>query len=101
VEQAPDDSAVVVFHSAVMGYLTSGERARFQQTIRELSASRGCHWLSNEGNTVIKQEDGSSVVPQLDDARLRGRFLLLHDGEPVAITGPHGQSLEWLKLLQA
>ncbi len=56
----------------------------------------GCHWLSNEGHTVILQADGSSVVPEMDDERLRGRFLLLHNGKPVAITGPHGQSLEWL-----
>ena len=96
VEQAPADAAVVVFHSAVMGYLARGERERFRQTIRELSAGRGCHWLSNEGNTVMEQSDGSSVVPQLDEARLRGRFLLLQDGDPVAIAGPHGQSLEWL-----
>ena len=96
VEQAPSDAAVVVFHSAVMGYLSSSERARFQGIVRELAVSHGCHWLSNEGNSVIEQEDGSSVVPHLDEARLRGRFLLSQDGEPVAIAGPHGQSLEWL-----
>jgi hypothetical protein len=44
---------------------------------------------------VVVQADGSSVVPEMDDARLRGRFLL-QDGQPAAITGPHGQSLEWL-----
>jgi hypothetical protein len=94
--QAPDDAALVVFHSAVMAYLSSAGRSRFRATIRELAASRGCHWLSNEGHTVIDQEDGSNVVPVMDPDRLRGRFLLLHNGEPVAITGPHGQSLEWL-----
>jgi hypothetical protein len=62
----------------------------------QLADERGCHWLSNEGHTVILQADGSSVVPEMDDERLRGRFLLLHNGNPVAITGPHGQSLEWL-----
>ena len=39
---------------------------------------------------------GPAVVPEMDDARLRGRFLLLQDGQPTAIAGPHGQSLEWL-----
>ncbi|MEV7133830.1 hypothetical protein AB0N24_13170 [Arthrobacter sp. NPDC093128] len=45
---------------------------------------------------MIAQADGSVVVPEMDDARLQGRFLLLQDGVPVAIAGPHGQSLEGL-----
>ncbi len=96
VGRAPADAALVVFHSAVMGYLDAGDRSRFRRTMADLAAERGCHWLSNEGHTVIAQEDGSNVVPEMDDARLRGRFLLLQDGQPAAITGPHGQSLEWL-----
>ena len=94
--QAPPDATLVVFHSAVMAYLDAGARDRFRGTMARLAVERGCHWLSNEGHTVILQADGSSVVPEMDDERLRGRFLLLHNGEPVAITGPHGQSLEWL-----
>jgi hypothetical protein len=94
--QAPPDAALVVFHSAVMSYLGSAQRTRFRATISGLAESRGCHWLSNEGHTVIDQEDGSNVVPEMAPDRLRGRFLLLHNGEPVAIAGPHGQSLEWL-----
>ncbi|MEV5052262.1 DUF2332 domain-containing protein [Arthrobacter sp. LAR12-1-1.1] len=94
--RAPADAALVVFHSAVMGYLDAGGRSRFRRTMADLAAERGCHWLSNEGHTVTAQADGSNVVPEMDDARLRGRFLLLQDGQPAAITGPHGQSLEWL-----
>ena len=94
--RAPADAALVVFHSAVMAYLDAGGRSRFRRTMADLAAERGCHWLSNEGHTVVAQADGSSVVPEMDDARLRGRFLLLQDGQPAAITGPHGQSLEWL-----
>lgn len=94
--QAPADAALVVFHSAVMGYLSADGRSRFRRTVQGLAASRGCHWLSNEGETVIVQEDGSTVVPEMAAGRLRGNFLLLHNGRPVAITGPHGQSLDWL-----
>jgi hypothetical protein len=93
---APADAALVVFHSAVMGYLSADGRARFRATMQALAQDRGCHWLSNEGETVIIQEDGSAVVPEMDPSRLRGNFLLLHNGRPVAITGPHGQSLDWL-----
>ena len=95
--QAPPEAALVVFHSAVMAYLDAAGRERFRDTIGLLAADRGCHWISNEGHTVILQADGSSVVPEMDDSRLRGRFLLLEDGLPVAIAGPHGQSLEWIE----
>ncbi|MFF1382018.1 DUF2332 domain-containing protein [Arthrobacter sp. NPDC058288] len=94
--QAPPDATLVVFHSAVMAYLDAPQREAFRATIGTLAAERGCHWLSNEGHTVIAQADGSVVVPEMDDARLRGRFLLLQDGVPVAVAGPHGQTLEWL-----
>ena len=94
--RAPADAALVVFHSAVMAYLDAAGRSRFRQTMADLATERGCHWLSNEGHMVLAQADGSNVVPEMDAARLRGRFLLLQDGEPAAITGPHGQSLEWL-----
>ena len=94
--QAPSDATLVIFHSAVMPYLGSEARDRFRATMASLAVERGCHWLSNEGHTVIIQADGSSVVPEMDESRLRGRFLLLHNGRPRAITGPHGQSLEWL-----
>jgi hypothetical protein len=95
--QAPSDATLVVFHSAVMAYLDAAGRERFRSTVAGLAAGRGCHWLSNEGHAVIIQADGSSVVPEMDEARLHGRFLLLEDGKPVAITGPHGQSLEWVQ----
>lgn len=94
--QAPPEATLVVFHSAVMAYLDADARDRFRNTMARLAAERGCHWLSNEGHTVIIQADGSSVVPEMDDSRLRGRFLVLHNGRPAAIAGPHGQSLEWL-----
>ena len=94
--RAPSDASLVVFHSAVMAYLDAEARDRFRATMARLAVDRGCHWLSNEGHTVIIQADGSSVVPEMDESRLRGRFLLLHNGKPTAIAGPHGQSLEWL-----
>jgi hypothetical protein len=94
--QAPADATLVVFHSAVMGYLSAVGRATFRQAMLKLAEGRGCHWLSNEGHMVIDQADGSDVVPEVAPERIMGRFLLTHNGSPVAITGPHGQSLEWL-----
>ena len=100
-QQAPPETALVVFHSAVMAYLDAAGRERFRDAIALLAADRGCHWISNEGHTVILQADGSSVVPEMDEARLRGRFLLLEDGLPGAMAGPHGQSLEWIEAAPA
>jgi hypothetical protein len=94
--QAPPDAALVVFHSAVMGYVSADGRARFRASVQSLARDRGCHWLSNEGETVIIQEDGSAVLPDMEPSRIGGNFLLQHNGRPVAITGPHGQSLDWL-----
>ncbi|GAB12138.1 hypothetical protein ARGLB_008_01610 [Arthrobacter globiformis NBRC 12137] len=94
--QVPADAALVVFHSAVMGYLSADGRARFRATMQGLAHDRGCHWLSNEGETVIIQEDGSAVLPDMEPSRIGGNFLLQHNSRPVAITGPHGQSLDWL-----
>ena len=41
------------------------------------------------------------MVPEMDGSRLRGRFLLMEDGLPVAMAGPHGQSLEWIEAAPA
>ncbi|WP_157251314.1 DUF2332 domain-containing protein [Nonomuraea typhae] len=76
VAQAPEGATTVVFHSAVLAYLTAADRRRFTGTMRRLPV----RWISNEAPAVI---DGK-------------RFALLLDGEPVARTGSHGQLLEWI-----
>ena len=65
--QAPSDATLVVFHSAVLAYLDAEARGRFRAAMARLAVDTGCHWLSNEGHTVILQADGSSVVPEMDD----------------------------------
>ncbi|SKC05844.1 Uncharacterized protein conserved in bacteria [Arthrobacter sp. 49Tsu3.1M3] len=94
--RAPEDAALVVFHSAVTAYLDAGGRARFRRTMADLAAERAATGSRTKGHTVLAQADGSTVVPEMDDTRLGGRFQLLQDGQPAAIAGPHGQSLEWL-----
>lgn len=90
VAEAPAEAAVVVLHSAVLAYLAPPERRKFAQTVREL----GVNWLSNEGTQVLPQPgDGTEGI---DADHVRGRFVLRHNGRPVALTGPHGQSLDWL-----
>lgn len=83
--QAPPDATLVVYHSAVLAYLTPADREHFAATVRNLPAV----WLSNEG---------PGVVPGVPTPRHSGApFVLSRDGgEPLALTDPHGEWLHWL-----
>jgi len=85
--QAPRDATLVIFHSAVLAYVTPEIRARFAETVRALNAV----WISNEASSVLPEVAARLAVPPP-----AGRFLLAIDGEPVALTAPHGQAIEWL-----
>lgn len=73
--QAPAGATLVVFHSAVLAYLSAAERARFELLMGEL---RG-HWVSNEGWRAF---------PEWEHARpsVEGDFTLAVDGRVVAYT---------------
>jgi hypothetical protein len=85
---APSEATLVIFHSAVLAYLPSREAIdSFVSTVRQLKAV----WISNEAPAVLPAVAARAKVTPPPD-----RFLLAIDGEPVALTGPHGQSIEWL-----
>ncbi len=79
---APRDATLVVFHSAVLAYLSPEDRETFASTVRTLDA----RWLANEGRDVVP----TSVPPP------PGRFVLTLDGEPLAHAAGHGHTLRWL-----
>lgn len=84
--QAPPGATLVIFHSAVLAYLTMAQRVRFAATVAALDAVR----LSNEAPGVLP---GSAAGP----ARRNGNFVLVRDGGmPLAVTDGHGSWLEWL-----
>jgi hypothetical protein len=85
VEQAPRDATLVVFHSAVLAYLSADDRARFVDVVRGLPG----HWISNEGPEVVASIDAPEP-PSADP------FLLALDGRPVAWAHGHGRALWWL-----
>lgn len=86
VAKAPPHATVVVFHSAVLGYLPSRDAiAAFTQHVQRLPV----RWLSNESPLANPDLAGDETV-----ARAGSRFLLMLDGRPIAFTGPHGQSFE-------
>jgi len=83
--QAPADATLVVYHSAVLAYVTPKDRRRFADTVRALPAV----WLSSEG---------PGVVPDLPVPPYQGApFVLGLDGHtPLALADGHGTWLHWL-----
>lgn len=65
--EAPADATLVVFHSAVLAYLTSEALSQFTELLGGLSG----HWISNEGQGVVHALPGSAHAPVED-----GRFIL-------------------------
>ena len=87
-QHAPKDATLVVFHSAVLGYVTdAASRDAFARTVRAL----GAVWVSNEVPGVFP-----SIRQRLVHPGPRGAFLLAVDGIPVAWTDPHGGWIEWI-----
>jgi hypothetical protein len=87
--QAPSDATLVVFHSAVLAYLSPEARARFVATAQSLPG----HWISNEGLPLARAVSSTVLPPPPDPTKTV--FVLAKDGDPVAYAGPHGQSLFW------
>lgn len=85
--EAPAEATLVVFHTAVLAYVSALEaRLRFVDTVRRSRAV----WISNEVPSLFADIAARAPAPAP-----RGRFLLAVDGEPKAWTAPHGQSLDW------
>ncbi|HEU4451679.1 MAG TPA: DUF2332 domain-containing protein [Longimicrobium sp.] len=84
---APADATLVIFHSAVLAYVGKEDGDRFARLVADLDAV----WISNESPSVLPE-----IAAKLDREPPADRFLLAIDGEPVALTGPHGQSIDWL-----
>lgn len=81
--QAPPDATLVVYHSAVLPYLSETGRRQFAAVVRGLDAV----WLANEPAGTL------AAAASDDDAAFR----LVRDGrEMLAVTDPHGTWLRWL-----
>lgn len=88
VARVPRGATPVVFHSAVMPYLSEGERQAFTETVRSLPV----RWISNESPGLFPSVEGRLPHPVSPD---RTAFALALDERPVALGSPHGQWLEW------
>jgi hypothetical protein len=87
IAEAPRNATVVVFHTAVLAYVPEqSDRDAFADA---MMASRAV-WISNEAPGVFP-----AMARGLDPLRM-DMFLLSRNGKPLAWSGPHGQSLDWL-----
>ncbi|WP_152363912.1 DUF2332 domain-containing protein [Microlunatus speluncae] len=89
LRETPDDTPLIVFHSAVIVYLDDDGRARFQGLMQKLIKNPRVHWVSNEGRSVLPE-----VTVTGPDAPA-GRFVLGVDGRAVGHTEGHGAALHW------
>jgi hypothetical protein len=85
---APADATLVVFHSAVVPYLSPEDRMRSIEIFSQLPAV----WISFEGLGVLPEIGARLGVSECDDRA----FVLARDGQPMALGSPHGRWMQWL-----
>jgi hypothetical protein len=85
---ATSDATLVVFHSAVMPYLSREDRARFIDVVSQLPAV----WVSFERLGVLPGIGARLGVSERDERA----FVLARDGQPIALASPHGRWIRWL-----
>ncbi len=91
VAEAAPHGEVVVFHTAVIMYLSAADRERFDAMMRGLVADGVCRWVSNEDPRVLPSVlDGAPPLPD------EPTMVLGIDGRAVAWAHHHGRSLAWL-----
>lgn len=90
--EAPPEATLVIFHSTALAGLAPARREEFAHLVRSLLRGRpgGGHWVSHEHHSVLPWIPAPAPrFPHPHDALLT----LALDERPVALTGPHGESL--------
>ncbi|MPQ96644.1 DUF2332 family protein [Modestobacter sp. I12A-02628] len=87
VAALPAGCTPVVVHTAVLTYLPPPARDDFVALVGEL----GVRWISQEGPQVLP-----GIAARLTAEVGPADFVLALDGEPVAVTAPHGGRVDWL-----
>jgi hypothetical protein len=98
LEEAPADAQLVVFHSAVLSYVSQDRRRAFADVLADVSKRRDIVWLSNEARGIIPEL--TSLAPQHIEHRfLLGRTRFVNgqrQDQLLALAHPHGAELAWL-----
>jgi hypothetical protein len=97
LDTAPRDAQLIVFHSAVLNYVTKEERMLFAGVLAEASQARKIVWISNEARTVVP-EITALAPPAGPRPFLLGRTVFDRGeryDEFLALAHPHGAELDW------
>jgi hypothetical protein len=106
--QIPREATLVVFHSAVLAYVSKDERQSFAAALAAESHRRTVVWLSNEAPGVLAEMSAlapTAQTPSQGSALGEARFLLGRtrfsrgdrSDELLGLAHPHGAELEWLQ----
>lgn len=97
--EAPGDAQLVVFHSAVLSYVSPERRQAFAEVLTAASTRRDIMWLSNEAPGIVREV--TALAPRLAEHRfLLGRTRFTggqRRDELLALAHPHGAELTWLR----
>jgi hypothetical protein len=95
--EAPDDAQLVVFHSAVLSYVSCERRQAFADALADASKRRDIIWLANEAAGVVPELPAVAPSGALRFLVARTRFVNgQRRSEPLALAHPHGAELAWL-----
>jgi hypothetical protein len=96
--EVPLDARLVVFHSAVLAYVSPERRKAFADMLADSSRDREIVWISNEPPGVVSRLAASQ------SAAAESRFLVARKtfrrgkavDELLALVHPHGSEMTWL-----
>lgn len=89
--EAPPEATLVVFHSAVLAYLTHERRAEFAEAVSAL----GAVWLSNESPRVLSHLPGFPRELPAPDPGPAPFLLSSGSREALAFVDGHGAWIRW------
>jgi hypothetical protein len=95
--EAPHDAQLVVFHSAVLSYVSPDRRHAFADILADASTRRDIVWLSNEAHGIVPEVTALAPSPSTVQFLLgRTRFTNgRRRNELLALAHPHGAELAW------
>ena len=99
--EIPRNLQIVVFHSAVLAYVSEEDRVAFAESLAEASKARPIVWISNEGRSVVPEITARAPLEECASPEpfLLGRTTFTdgdRDDELLALSHPHGAWLQWL-----
>jgi hypothetical protein len=96
--EAPDDAQLVVFHSAVLSYVSRDRRQAFADILARTSKRRDLVWIANEAPGVIPELTALAPSPTVFRFLLgRTRFANgQRRDDLIALAHPHGSEVAWL-----